>query len=532
MEPVEIWRDSLRFFLPELTLAAGLLLVILADLVFRRDRGIAAKVLTVLTLAGAAFLACLNPLVLREGLFPSIGPEAGMLGTFSGLLAYDAMAVFFRILLPLVTLLAVVASFYSRELRGLRTGEFLTLMLAATLGMVLLAESQNLLMVFLSLELVSIPSYVLVAYLRRERAGAEAALKYVLVGAICTGTMLYGITLLYGMTGSYDFQGIRTFLGNVSLAGVDRWTFLVAGLLALAGFGFKVAAVPFHFWAPDVYTGAPTPVTAFLTVGPKAAGFAAILRFFLMGTAGAENRLMATTGVDWPTLVAAVAVMTMTLGNLAAFFQSDMKRLLGYSSIAHAGYMLMGVVVLGRMDPASGALYFPGVKAILLYLVVYALMNVGAFLVVILVHERTGSVEISSLAGLGRSSPFLALAMAVFVFSLMGIPPLAGFWPKWYLLLAVIREGWYVLAGIAALNFVFGLFYYARILKAMYMESPPLRQPAGEPGALLPAVVPLTIRRLAFLLVLAVPNLFFLWPLWGPLDRLTTLSAHLLLPGN
>jgi NADH-quinone oxidoreductase subunit N len=518
-----LWRESLRFFLPELILLGGMLLVLLADLVVRRDRGVTVKLLAVATLAAATFLAWLEPTLVGSEMASSVNSGINAQGTFAGLLSYDPLAVYFRILLPFITLLALVASFFSRELRRVRMGEFCALMLAATLGMVLLAESQNLLMLFLALELVSIPSYVLAGYLRRDRAGAEASLKYILVGAISAGCMLYGITLLYGLSGSYDLSGIQIYLTNVHLVGVDRFTFLFAGILVLAGFGFKVAAVPFHFWAPDVYTGAPTPVTAFLTVGPKAAGFAAILRFFLVGVGGHHNALIESSGVNWPALLMALSIMTMTLGNLAAFFQENMKRLLGYSSIAHAGYMLMGVVVLDKA----------GVMAILLYLFVYLFMNLGAFFVLMLTHDKTGSVELSSLRGLGRSSPLLALAMAIFVISLMGIPPLAGFVPKWYLLLAVVREGHYVFAILAGLNFVFAYFYYARILRAMYMERTPATQgaPGGEPPAAVPAVVRLPIQRFAFLLLLVLPNLFFLWPLWRPMDRLAELSARLLYLG-
>jgi NADH-quinone oxidoreductase subunit N len=514
-----LWKESLRFFLPELTLLGGMLLVLLADLVVRRDRGVTVKLLSVATLAAASFLACLDPLLVGEDMQFAMSEAIGGAGPFSHLLTYDSLAVWFRILLPFITLIAMVAAFFSRELRRVRMAEFCALMLATTLGMVLLAESRNLLMLFLALELISIPSYVLTGYLRRDRAGAEASLKYILVGAISAGCMLYGITLLYGLTGTFDLPGLRVFLSNVNLVGVDRFTFLFAGILVLAGLGFKVAAVPFHFWAPDVYTGAPTPVTAFLTVGPKAAGLAAILRFYVMGVSGENNLLLESSGVNWPALLMAVSVMTMTLGNLAAFFQENMKRLLGYSSIAHAGYMLMGVVVLDHH----------GVKAILLYLFVYLFMNVGAFFVLMLTHDKTGSVDLSSLRGLGRSSPLLALAMTIFVVSLMGIPPLAGFWPKWYLLLAVIRDGHYTFAILAGLNFVFAYFYYARILRAMYLERTPegAGAPGGEPPAAVPAVVRLPLQRLAFLILLVIPNLFFLWPLWKPLDRLAQLSTRM-----
>jgi NADH-quinone oxidoreductase subunit N len=450
------------------------------------------------------------------------GPSADTLsggrstGFFAGMVANDPMAAYFRILCISVAILAAFAAFTSRELRERRMGEFLMLLTTVTLGMVLLAQSVNLLMLYLSLELVSIPSYGLVAYLRRNRPGMEAALKYILMGALATGTMLYGITLLYGLTGSYDLAAIGQALSRGLMTGPEYWGLLMAAVMVLAGFGFKIAAVPFHFWAPDVYTGAPTPVSAFLTIGPKAAGFAALIRFTLLSLGGREAAISWASGVHWQALLMGVAVLTMFLGNLSAFFQNDLKRLLGYSSIAHAGFMLMGLVAMTKV----------GVHSVLMYLAIYLFMNLGAFVVVIFLHNQAGTVDISGLRGIARSSPVVAGAMAILTLSLMGIPPLAGFWAKYYVFWAVIDQKIWWLAVVGGINAVFGYFYYARILKAMYLEKPDI--PAEGEERPDPVRFRLTVPQWVLLLFLALPNLLFLVVLWGPLDRFARAASHLL----
>src|SRR5712692_6763446 len=265
--------------------------------------------------------------------------------------------------------------------------------------------------------MVSITSYVMVAYMKGDRMSNEASLKYILFGAVSTGGMLYGLSLLYGLTGTTSLPAIRDFLA-AGVADSNRFAIYAISLLIFAGFGFKTAAVPFHFWCPDVYQGAPTPVTAFLSVAPKAAGFA-----------------------------------TMTRGNVAALTQTNMKRLLAYSSIAHAGYIMMGVVALSQN----------GVRGLMVYLLAYLFMNLGAFLVVTLVHLHEGSFDLRDYPGLYRRAPFLTLAMAIFLLSLMGIPPLVGFMAKLYVFAAVIERGpdywWYAVVG--ALNAAVAAFYYA-----------------------------------------------------------------------
>jgi len=506
-----IWRDNLRFFLPELVLTATILLTALADVIFRARRETAVRIVAVAGLLAALGLACFDRTVqatLTGNLLP--------IDLFAGLIAHDALGAFFRILVIAVTLVAVLAAFASREMKRAPFGEFLVLILAVTLGMVLLAKSVNLLMLYLALELISIPSYALVAYLRGDRIGKEAALKYILIGALSTGTMLYGIGILFGITGSFDLQVIGKALFLTPMSGMNQVALLLGGILALAGFGFKIAAVPFHFWAPDVYTGAPTPVAAFLTVGPKAAGFAALLRFFLLSLGGEQNVIGFATGVDWRAVLIALAVLTMTVGNLAAFFQDNLKRLLGYSSIAHAGFMLMGVVAMSEA----------GVKGVLVYLAIYLFMNLGAFLVVIFLHNQSGSVDIEGLRGIARSSPLLAGAMVILVLSLMGIPPFAGFWAKYYVFWAVIEQNLIWLAVAGAVNAVFGYFYYARILKAMYLEQPTIKAEGEEEPQ--PVRLRPTPFQWALLALLVIPNLLFVWPFWAPLDRFAQAATSLL----
>jgi NADH-quinone oxidoreductase subunit N len=390
------------------------------------------------------------------------------------MLAVDPMAVFFKALLIAASLLvALIFTFRnSRELAGLGQGEFYALLLAVTLANVLMAAANDLAMLYLSLEMVSITSYVMVAYLKGDRLSNEASLKYVLFGAVSTGGMLYGLSLLYGMAGSSSLPAIREFLA-AGLTDVNRGAVYLIALFVFAGFGFKTAAVPFHFWCPDVYQGAPTPVTAFLSVAPKAAGFAIMARFFFEGLATSGPTPWDRVGtVNWQAMLMLVSVLTMTVGNVAALTQTNMKRLLAYSSIAHAGYIMMGVVALSEN----------GARALMIYLLAYLVMNLGAFLVVTLIHAQEGTFDLRDYPGLYRRAPFLTVAMAVFLLSLVGIPPLVGFMGKLYVFAAIIERGraywWYAVVG--AVNAAIAAYYYFRVLKTMVIDpgnedKPPFR---------------------------------------------------------
>jgi NADH-quinone oxidoreductase subunit N len=496
--PLDTWQ-SLSYFLPELTLVLTLGFVIVADLGLRgqKDRR---WVTIVLTLAGLV-IAGVYTWMLR-------GAPVGTL--FTNMLALDHFGLLFRLLFIVTAILVLFLAIPSRELEGVNQGELFALLLAVTVSMMWMANSINLLMIYLALEMVSVTSYIMVGYLKNERLSNEASLKYLLFGAVSTGTMLYGLSLLFGLTGSLNLYSIRSALMNEAMLAEAGPAMLFIVILVLAGIGFKTAAVPFHFWCPDVYTGAPTPVTAFLSVGPKVAGFAVLTRFFFGGMAqpGGDGSWEMVGSVNWQVVLIGVSVATMTLGNVAALLQSNLKRLLAYSSIAHAGYILMGVVVLSE----------EGIQAMLAYMVIYLFMNLGAFLVVIVMYDSVGSFDIKDYAGVWKRSPLLTISMGIFLLSLMGIPPFAGFLAKFYVFAAVIRAGlgWFAVVGV--LNSAVAVFYYMKILKTMVIEG----DEAAEPTEL-----KLHPIYTGLLFVLLVPNIIGLI-LWGYLDRLTEYSMKLL----
>ena len=441
---------DLHKFYPEMVITGTLLLVVVADIALPVLRRSLTFALTVLGLAAAFALT-----------LPLIAVQPGSM--FYGMIALDPMAVFFKAFLVLASLLVVLAAPGSKEFSRSNLGEFYALLLGVTLGMMLLASSTDLLMFFLSLEMVSLGSYIMVGYLHNDRQSNEASLKYILFGAVSTGAMLYGITLLFGVTGTTKMVVIRHVLAGAAASGENSLILLVSTVLILAGLGFKIAAVPFHFWCPDVYTGAPTPVTAFLSVAPKAAGFAIFMRFFFTGLSQAGPQLTWSTfaSINWMPIVMVLSIVTMTFGNIAALRQENMKRLMAYSSIAHAGYILMGVVVLTS----------EGLQAVLVYLVTYLFMNLGAFMIVIEIYNRTGSFELKDYRGFYRRSPFLSISMSIFLLSLMGIPPLAGFFGKFYVFAAAVNRDLAWFAVIGAINSVVAVYYYVRVMKTMMIDG-------------------------------------------------------------
>ncbi len=486
--------QSLARFVPELILVGTLAIVIVADLLTQaRPVGENRRLLTGLAFAGlaAALLASFT--------------EPGGAALFASMVADDGLLAVLRPVFILTSIVVLAFTLRSKELDGVRMGEMIALLLTATAALCWMAGSVNLAMIYLSLETVSVASYLMVGYLSSDRLSNEASLKYILFGAVSTGAMLFGLSLLYGLTGTLDLYGVRAALAEEA----GGPALLLVLVLVAAGIGFKIAAAPFHFWCPDVYTGAPTPVTAFLSVGPKAAGFAVLIRFFYSGMAepSGGGAFSPVGGADWQTLLIVLSVITMTLGNVAALLQTNVKRLLAYSSIAHAGTMLMG----------AAALSVEGVQAITAYLVIYLFMNLGAFLVVILAHRATGNFEISGYAGFWKRSPLLTIAMAVFLFSLMGIPPFAGFLAKWYVFAAVIRAGlgWFAVVGV--LNSAVAAFYYLKVLRTMVVDPETGETPALAFGRL----------DRGLLLLLVVPNLLGLL-FWGFLDRVTEISQRLL----
>ncbi len=480
--------ESLAHALPELILAGAVLLVLMLELVVRRKERLG----DVALLAVAA--ACLT------GAMQAGGPQGWL---FNRMVALDSFAIFFKIVLGLAGFGAVWLSLGSRELENQHPGEYYTVLLASTLGMFYMASASNLLMAYLALEFVSQTSYILSGFLKANRRSSEAALKYLIYGSVASGAMVYGMSLIFGLTGSLDYAEIGTRLGAVEGSAPVMF---IATVLVLAGFGYKISMVPFHMWAPDVYEGAPLPVTAFLAVGSKAAGIAMLVRFFYPGISAFAGGGSWTPlpSVDWPGLMAMVAMVTMTLGNLAALRQDNVKRLLAYSSIAHAGYMLMGFVALTN----------DGLQAMLFYVVVYYLMNLGAFAVLLTVLNRAGREDLESLRGLAwRGGAVPAAAMAVFVFSLAGIPPFAGFIGKFYLFAAVIDQRMWTLAVVAGLNSVVALYYYARIVRTMYLDLPV----DGDPA------VSMDLHNAILIGVLAVCTLVF-GVYWSPVVSLAARS--------
>ena len=441
--------ESLLYFIPEILLVVFAAAVIILDLIVK-DRESDKVAYLALVGLGCSLLAIL----ITNSIIGTDEP----ISLFFGMIRLDEFAIFFKILLILATSATILFSLRSEELDVKLKGEYYALLLAVTFGMFLMASSTNLLMIFISLETVSLTSYILAGFLTHSPRSSEAAFKYITYGAVASGTMLFGLSLIFGMTGTGDLAEISTRLPEVLASGeVTALGLLIAITFILAGVGYKIASVPFHMWSPDVYEGAPIPITAFLSVASKAAGFALFLRFFYSGFK-APGIL---DSVDWGLLLAVVSALTMTVGNLAALPQRNVKRLLAYSSIAHGGYLLMGGVLLTS----------DGLSAILFYLIVYLFMNLGAFYVVILVANDSGSEMIEGFRGLSSRSPLVAGAMMIFLISLTGIPPFAGFFGKFFLFKAVIDSGFYWLAFIGLLNSVISLYYYARIIKAMYFES-------------------------------------------------------------
>ena len=438
------------YLLPELVLIGATVAMLFADMLVPRERQ---RWLSWLALAGLGATAI------------ALGPTLGVHTTIArGVLAVDAFAVFFKIVFLLAAALTVLMSGRYLAIEGARPGTYYFLILCATLGMMFRASGIDLVTIFIGLETMALSFYVLVGFLKPNRRSNEAAVKYFLLGTFSLGLLLYGMSLLYGLSGSTALRSIA-----IALAGYEKDPRLVlAVIMVVAGVGFKIAAVPFHMWAPDVYEGSPTPVAAFISVGSKAASFAMVFRIFLEG--------LPTAAADWRLLFYALSVVTMTVGNVAALTQGNIKRLLAYSSIAHAGYILIGVVA---GTPR-------GVAATLIYLFIYTFMQLGAFAVVTLLRRRDViGDELKDLSGLFFRNPVAASAMLLFMLSLGGIPPTAGFMGKFWIFGAAIESGYVWLAVIGVLNSAVSLYYYIRVVVFLWMKS----ETAGSPIVATPAMV-------------------------------------------
>ena len=376
------------------------------------------------------------------------GFSGGFGSLFGGVFVLDPFSWFFKFIFAMAAFVAVLMSWHYVERLERGRGEFFLLLLLSTLGMGLLVSARDFLLLFVALELMTISFYVMTAYLRMEPTSVEAGLKYLILGGLASATLVMGMAFLYGATGSTQFADIQKSTNILSPLATLGFLFVAAALL------FKVAAFPFHFWVPDVYEGAPTPVSAFLSVGSKAAAFGVFVRILVEAVPGVDNVLLM--------ILSGLAALTVVYGNLVAMPQTNTKRLLAYSSIGHAGYLLMGL--------ATGSAL--GLQGIVFYLLAYAFANLGAWLVFFLVEENTGDAGLVSFAGLSKRSPLLAAVMFVSLLSLAGAPPLAGFFGKFVILLSVVQRGYLWLAIIGAMMIIVSLYYYLLVVKRMYLEEP------------------------------------------------------------
>jgi NADH-quinone oxidoreductase subunit N len=470
-------QSDLRTILPTILLVAWACILLLVDLFIPKRRK-----------GWTAFLASI-------GLAGALGVTLAQAGwertAFGGMVVLDGFSSFLNVLFLASGMLAIAIAYGYLKRMGLERGEYYSLILFSISGMLLMAQAADLIVTFLALELLSIPLYVLAAFARPRADSEEAGLKYFLLGAFATGFVVYGITLVFGATGATALGGI---VAAIAAGTAIRYLLLIGAALILVGFSFKVAAVPFHMWTPDVYQGAPTSVTGFMAVGAKAAGFAALLRIFVTA--------LPTLNVDLVPVLWGLAALTMVVGNVVAISQTNIKRLLAYSSIAHAGYILMAFVSFGDLKVAPDA-----VASALFYLVAYAITSFGAWAVVIALEKVEGKgLEISDFAGLGRTRPLLAAAMTVFMLSLTGMPPTLGLVGKFYLFRTAIQGGFIGLAIIGVLTSLISAYYYLRVVVMMYMRE-------GDPETTREPWLDLTwgLTALATVILSFVPMALFAW---------------------
>ncbi len=463
--------NDLFYLLPEIVLTACALVVLVVDAVTPRRQQ---RLLSWLGVASIGATAVAMWFV------------AGSHVTVSrGLVSVDPFAFFFKTLFLLAAAMTLLMSVRYLDVEESRHGEYVFLVLCATLGMMFMAGATDLIAIFIGLETMAIAFYIMTGLLKPNRRSNEAAVKYFLLGTFSLGLLLYGMSLLYGLSGTTNLHGIAV---AVASHGHDPWLVL-AVILVVAGVGFKIGAVPFHMWAPDVYEGAPTPITAFLSVGSKAASFAMLLRIFVEG--------LPSMSADWTPLFYALSVITMTVGNIAALTQSNIKRMLAYSSIAHAGYLLIGIVA---GTPR-------GIAATLIYLMIYAFMQLGAFVVIVMMRRADAiGDELKDLSGLYFRQPVAAVAMLIFMLSLGGIPPTAGFMGKFWLFGAAIEANYVWLAVLGVLNSAVSLYYYVRVVVFMWIKT----ETVGSQPTLGPALATaLTVALVGTLLLGVYPRPLF-----------------------
>lgn len=430
---------NLYLIAPEIIITAFGFLVLLIDVFWAREEK-------------KGYLGILSLIGIVIAFFYTL-PLVGLAKSgFEGMFSSDGFAIFFKITFLIISFLTILISMGYAQREGIAFGEYYALILFSCLGMMLMAGGTHLIIIFLGLETMSISIYILSGMMREDRRSTEAAFKYFLLGAFATGFLLYGIALIYGATGSLYLKDIASYIASKNLL---KSPMLLMSLVFLTiGFGFKVASVPFHMWTPDVYEGAPTSITAFMATGVKAAGFSALLRVFFSALPGFRS--------DWTSIMWLISVATMTVGNIVAISQTNIKRMLAYSSIAHAGYILVAFVSGNDL----------GISGILFYLMAYTFMNIGAFTCVILLGKKgEENTLISDYAGIGFKYPLLAASMTIFLLSMAGIPPLGGFMAKFYVFSAAVKEKFYWLAILGVLNSAVSVYYYLRVTVLMYFRE-------------------------------------------------------------
>lgn len=441
--------QSLEFFIPELILTITILAALITDLFVKKSKT---------NMIGWVLGVGLVVVGLSVHNLSSVHPTT----LFLDMIVIDPFSSFMKIVIILSTLLVIVASWVNDELEKYRKGEYFTIMGIMVMGLFLMTSSVDIIMLYISIEVVSIMSFVLAAYLKLDTRSNEAGLKYVIYGAFSSGVMLFGLSIVYGLAGSTNYFAIQDTLS--SLDGSANPALIMALLMIFAGFGYKISSVPFHFWTPDVYEGSPSTITAYLSVAPKAAGFAMIIRFFhqvFSDSVGLTSNAIGSTDLPWPEIIGVLAVVTMTMGNLVAIQQKSIKRMLAYSSIAHAGYMMLALPVLSM----------EAVESVMIYLFIYVFMNLGAFFIVIFVKNKTGGESFEDFEGLGWKMPIVGAFMTLFMLSLTGLPPTAGFVGKLYIFKTLVGAGseflWLVVAG--GVNSVISLYYYFHVVKVMFL---------------------------------------------------------------
>jgi NADH-quinone oxidoreductase subunit N len=451
-------------------------LLALALVIFDMARPARDMALTTIAAIGIAGIMALTFAVGPLNIFIGLIPAGTAHEAFDGAYVRDTLTAFLDLLLLSIALLTILFGPDYLRPRGLPTAEFAALLLFAICGAMIIAGARDLILLFIALELLVLPGYLLAGYAKRDGLATEGAIKYFLLGSFSSAIFLFGLVLVFGFAGTTRIPLVaESLLGAVGMGALPAGLLMGVALLT-TGAAFKIAAVPFHYWTPDAYQGSPTPVTGYLSVGPKVAAFALILRLFV--------EALGDFRADWTPFVIVLAVLTMSVGNLVALTQDNIKRMLAYSSIAHTGYIMVGLAAFGAAAAGSAAEQ-AGLEALLFYAFAYAFMNLGAFAVVAALQRRPGvTSQIATFAGLGRRSPLLAVLMTLFLLSLLGIPPLAGFLAKWYVIQAALQVGGWlnVLAVITVINAMIGAFYYLRVAVYIWMREPAEAAPPVEVG--------------------------------------------------